>query len=222
MDRALFRAGFFCFCTYNVRINDQFMKIVRIDDENVVELAKAILQEGWVVMHPTETCYGFAVDIFNEQALTKLFKLKGRDFNKPVSILVDGFGMAQDFGLFSEKAQQLAAQYWPGPLSIVVPRKKSLPEFLNPGEDFISIRYSSDSFSEAMVSALGKPVTTTSANVTGEQPLYLPDVSVFGENAEEIELVVDGGEISMNKPSTVVKVDGDLVEVLRQGDVLCE
>ncbi len=196
------------------------MEKVNILDPRALVLAGSALEAGGVVMHPTETCYGLAVDIFNQEALEKLYRIKGRDAKKPISILVDSFGMAQEFGLFSEKALELAQRYWPGPLSIVVPRKKSLPEFLNPEEDFVSIRFSADAFSTDMVEELGRPVTTTSANLSGQEPLYIADVSSFGALKSEVALLVDGGEISKNSPSTVVKVDGDMIEVLRQGDIL--
>ncbi|MFH1533941.1 MAG: L-threonylcarbamoyladenylate synthase [Nitrospirota bacterium] len=189
------------------------MEKIKITDKKAISRAVDVLRSGGVVMHPTETCYGLAVDVFNEAALEKLYRLKGRDADKPLSILVDGFDMAQEYGVFSEKANELAQKYWPGALSIVVPRKKSLPEFLNKGHEGVSIRYSSDDFSAKMVSEFGSPITTTSANKSGGEPLYNAD------DLEGVDLIVDGGEILKNKPSTVVKVVGDNVQVLRQGDI---
>lgn len=190
---------------------------IDIKDSNVIAKAAEVLEFGGVVMHPTETCYGLAVDIFNEKAIEKLYKAKGRDFKKPVSILVNGLEMAKKYGEFNEAAEKLAEKFWPGALSIVVPRKKSLPEFLNPGQDFVSIRYSADKFCSELVEAYSKPITTTSANLAGEPPLYVAE-----EFSEDLDLIVDDGEISINKPSTVVKVEGDGIVVLRQGGVLVE
>jgi len=198
------------------------MKIVGIDDPDVVNKCIKVLQSGGVVMHPTETCYGLAVDISNEEALKKLYRIKGRDSVKPVSILVDSLGMGEELGIFSEKALELAHMYWPGPLSIVVPRKRVLPEALNPGQDFVSIRHSSHDFSTKMVEEFGGAITTTSANLAGMPALYTCEVDELGDLGEEIDLVVDGGVILQNQPSTVVKVDGDFIEVLRQGEILCE
>lgn len=190
-----------------------------VHDPIVLMEVLKVLQNGGVVMHPTETCYGLAVDVFSREALEKLYKLKGREAHKPLSILVNGMGMATEYGVFSAKAQELAEKYWPGPLSIVVPRKDNLPTFLNKGERFISMRFSSEEFCDEFVKAFHRPVTTTSANASGEPPLYEPEIAGFGENAALIDLVVDAGKIPENKPSTVVKVDGDKVEVLRQGDL---
>lgn len=190
---------------------------VFINDVEAISRTFNVLKNGGLVMHPTETCYGFAVDIFNKEALDKLYEVKGREENKPLSILVDSFEMANEYGVFSEKATKLAKKYWPGPLSIIVKRKKSLPDFLNKGQEGISIRFSSDNFCTEVVRKLGVPITTTSANVSGFEPLYEVNLDQFKEKANLIDLVVDGGKIQNNKPSTVVKVDGEKILILRQG-----
>lgn len=171
-------------------------------------------------MHPTETCYGLAVDVCNRQALGKLYKLKGRDVSKPLSILVSDLKMARKYGVFSDKALELACKYWPGPLSIAVPRSGELPSFFNNGVEFASMRCSSDKFSSKLVNMFGSPITTTSANVSGKLPLYEVDDEVLADFGESVDLVVDGGEFVVKEPSTIVKVDGDKVEVLREGEIL--
>ncbi len=195
---------------------------VFINDAEAISRAFNVLKNGGIVMHPTETCYGFAVDIFNQEALDKLYEVKGRDFDKPLSILVDSFEMADEYGVFSEKASKLAKKYWPGPLSIIVPRKKSLPDFLNNGHENISIRFSSDGFCTGVVSKLGRPITTTSANISGCEPLYEVNLDQFKEKVDKIDLIIDGGKIKNNKPSTIVKVYGENVSVLRQGGIVLE
>lgn len=189
------------------------MNKVNIDDSDVIKEAVAVLRGGGVVMHPTETCYGLAADVFNKKALDELYRLKGMPLDKPVSILVDSLAMAEEYGIFSDKAIELAREYWPGPLSILVPRKRALPAYFNPDNDFVSIRFSAMEFCTKMVDALGHPVTTTSANKFSEPELYFP------EPIEGIDLLIDAGEINKNKPSTIVKVDGDLLEIIRQGGV---
>ena len=105
------------------------MQKIVITDENVFEKTLLVLRSGGVVMHPTETCYGLAVDVFNELALGKLYDVKSMSLDKPLSILVADLAMAGKFGVFSSMAIELAHRYWPGPLSIVVPRTDLLPEF---------------------------------------------------------------------------------------------
>lgn len=168
-------------------------------------------------MHPTETCYGLAADIFNQSAVEQVYILKGRDFKKPLNILVDCFGMAQEYAIFSDLAFDLAKRYWPGPLSIVLPRSKKLPVFLNPDEDFVSLRFSNNAFCKQLVEEFGSPLTTTSANRADEKPYY----EVFEDAFDyKVGLVVDGGKLLNSKPSTIVKVDGDKMKILRQGDLV--
>lgn len=196
-----------------------FMKNFKAVQEGLTA-AVGVLHAGGVVMHPTETCYGFAVDVKNVGALAKLYKLKGRDANKPVSIMVADLEMARKYGEFSPKALELAEKYWPGPLTILVPRSLNLTENFNKGQEFVGIRCPDHGFSRELVKAFGGPITTTSANVSGEPPLYEADVESFGELADEIGLVIDGDEIPLNKPSTIVKVVGENIEVIRQGDLI--
>lgn len=196
------------------------MRIIKLQQEGAIAEAVKVLRAGGVVMHPTETCYGFAVDVGNSDALAKLYKLKGRDAAKPVSILVENLEIAKKYGEFSKKAFELAVKYWPGPLTLVVPRTANLPENFNKGQEFVGIRCSDHQFSRELVKSFGGPITTTSANFSGEPPLYEAEVESFGELTELIDLVVDGGEIPLNKPSTIVKVVGDNVEVIRQGDLI--
>lgn len=193
------------------------MNRVNLADARAISLAVKVLKNGGVVMHPTETCYGLAADIFNRSAVEKVYALKGRDFKKPLSILVDSLGMAQEYAIFSDLAFDLASKYWPGPLSIVLPRKKKLPIFLNPDEDFISLRFSNNAFCKQLVEKFGAPLTTTSANRAGKEPYYkIHDVMFDGK----VDLIVDGGILLNNRPSTIVKVDGERVEILRQGDLV--
>lgn len=190
---------------------------VKLTEAKAVSLAVEVLQGGGVVMHPTETCYGLAADIFNKAAVAKVYALKGRDFKKPLSILVDSLGMAQEYVIFSDLAFDLAKRYWPGPLSIVLPRKKKLPVFLNPEEEFISLRFSNNAFCRQLVEEFGGPLTTTSANGAGKEPYYEIYDKMFDGH---VDLIVDGGKLLNNRPSTIVKVDGERMEILRQGDLV--
>ncbi len=196
------------------------MQIINIKKKGVFKLACDVLKHGGIVMHPTETCYGLAVDVSNEEALRKLYRVKGMSLDKPVSILVNSFEMAQKYGVFSEKAKEIARKYWPGPLSIVVRRSGNLPVFLNKDEKYVSIRFSDNKFCVGVVDAFGGPVTTTSANRSGGLPFYKVDLDSDGDFLKGMDLIVDGGELVENKPSTIVKVDGNEVEVLRQGEVV--
>jgi L-threonylcarbamoyladenylate synthase len=189
------------------------MDKINIDSVNAIENAVITFDEEGVVMHPTETCYGLAVDIFHEDALRKLYFMKDMKEDKPLSILVGDMEMAQEYGVFSEKALELAKQHWPGALTIIVPKTENLPAYFNKGHETIAIRISGLEFCRELVQHLGEPITTTSANKAGEAPLYSP--MVMGG----VDLLVDGGVLEKKAPSTVISVIGDEVKVIRQGEL---
>lgn len=195
------------------------MKLTNQNQDEVAAKAAAAIKNGEVVVHPTETCYGFAVDPFNEEALNALYEIKKMDPDKPLSIMVSSMDMADEYGLFSDYAKNIVEQFWPGPVSIMVMKRKGvLPENFNKGEKFVNFRYSSDPFSVRLVELVGKPIVTTSANLAGKSACYnVKDLKdqLGVRRFEKIGLVVDGGKIPPNPPSTIVKIVGDTTVFVR-------
>jgi len=178
--------------------------------ESVLSEALSVLKAGGIVMYPTETCYGLAVDIFNEDALQKLYKLKKMDTLKPVSIIVTSIEDAKKWAEIDEKAEDLMNEFWPGPYTFLVKRRDTLPMFFNKGITKVGLRNPSVSSIIRMVESFGRPVTTTSANVSGRPESY--NVSEFlGQlkglsNSFKPDLIIDAGFLGENKPSTVYDV----------------
>jgi len=175
------------------------------------------LHSGGVVAHATETCYGLAADIFQKKALERLYSLKKMPLDKPVSVLVRDLDEAQRYGEFSSTALKLALKYWPGPLTIIVPRKAALPPLVNYGQNTVGFRVSSNKKTRELLEAFGGPLTTTSANVHGQVQAY----SVQDMLAQGLvpDFVLDSGRIGENPPSTIVEVLGEEVKVIRQGEI---
>jgi L-threonylcarbamoyladenylate synthase len=188
--------------------------------KNLVTKTQTAVQEllqGGVILHPTETCYGLAVDIFNKAAVTKLYNLKDMAFDKPVSILVRDLQEAEAYGVFNEKARDLAVKYWPGPLTLIVPRKAVVPKWVNFGMDSIGIRISSNKKAKELIEGFGGPLTTTSANIhTQPQAYTVQDVLDQGLVPD---FIIDSGKIGPTLPSTILKVDGEEVVLIRQGPI---
>jgi L-threonylcarbamoyladenylate synthase len=182
---------------------------------NSIQDAVMTLHKAGVVAHPTETCYGLAADIFQKSAVEKVYAMKQMPYSKPVSILVQNLEEAQRYGEFSPAAVKLALQHWPGPLTIIVPRSAMLPKWVNPGLDSVGFRVSSNKKTRELVEGFGGPVTTTSANLSGEPQAY----KVADLLHLEPDYVLDGGQIGQNPPSTIVKVDGEDVTIIRQGEL---
>jgi L-threonylcarbamoyladenylate synthase len=184
------------------------------------ELALAVvaLRRGEIVAYPTETFYGLAVDAFDELALARLRELKGRA-EKAFSVLVVGSEMLE--GLVeppSEKARALMGRYWPGALTLALPAKEGggVPAALV-ADGCVAVRESPHPLARALVRAFGGPITATSANVAGAPPATTPDEVVSGLGGRCV--VLPGGATSGGAPSTLARVRGNRIEVLRSGAV---
>lgn len=181
--------------------------------------ALAVLRAGGVIAHATETCYGFACDSTNRSALARLYRIKKMSHSKPVSILVWSLEEAEKYGIFSVAAKKLAKKYWPGPLTLIVKRKKTLPVFLNPGHKTVGIRVPAHALSRKLAQKLGRPITTTSANISSMPSPY----SVYAIRRQfrgqklKPDFILDSGRLSKNSPSTILDVTGKKPKIIRQG-----
>lgn len=182
-------------------------------------LAKACvtLRAGGVVAFPTETYYGLAVDPFNQEALSRLFALKGRAGDKPVLLIVDN--PSQLSTLVAEIPPPfplLMERFWPGPLTLVFPGAPSLPGMLTGHRGTIGARVSSHPVARQLVRAFGRPLTATSANFSG-QPAAVAAGGVLDQLGPEVDAVLDGGETPGGQGSTLLGYQEGKVCLLRAG-----
>jgi L-threonylcarbamoyladenylate synthase len=179
--------------------------------------AVEILRAGGVVVYPTETFYGLGVDALNQKAIKKVFTIKGRSFAQPLLILIP----EQDYlpryvTEVSEKARRLMEHFWPGPLTMVFSASPQLPSILTAGTKKIAIRISPHPIARALTSAFAGPLTSTSANISGEQsPATAKEV--FSHLGEMIDLIIDGGKTPGQMPSTIVDVTFSPPQLVREG-----
>ncbi len=193
-----------------------------MDFQTVVQRCVEIFRGGGVVMHHTDTCYGLAADIRSREGVEKVYQIKKMSLLKPVSVLVSSVEMARQYGLFDEAAEGLVARYWPGPLTLIVPRQSSLPDHLNPEAETIGMRWPQHEFAQAVVAELGAPIVTTSANITGNKEVYQVEdfLGQLAENDLRPDLIIDAGKQKLAKPSTIVRVVDGEVELIRHGDLI--
>lgn len=186
------------------------------DQRKILKDIARLLSEDKVGAIPTETIYGLACNPFSERALEKLFALKQREPNKPILLLL---GKMEDLSLVvkyvPEKARRLIRHFWPGPLTIVLPARRSLPKLLTGGLETIGVRLTSNEIARKIAWTFGKPITGTSANISGERPCRSAEevLRVF----PNIDFVVDGGECQSLTPSTVVEIIDNEVKLIREG-----
>jgi L-threonylcarbamoyladenylate synthase len=169
-----------------------------------------------VVAYPTETFYGLGVDAFDLAALERLRAVKGRG-EKAISVLIEGEAMlARLCAEIPPAAQELMRRHWPGALTIALPARDGLPAALV-SDGFVAVRQSPHPLARALVAGLGGPVTTTSANRAGEPPATTAAavVAALGDACH----LLDGGATAGGAPSTLVRVRGRVVDVLRPGAV---
>jgi len=182
--------------------------------------AVEIIRSGGIVAHATETCYGLASDLTNEDAVQKLFALKQRPEGMPVSALFASIEKAKEWVEWNEKAEELFQKYLPGPLTIVLPLRSSVVGALHATPlqvgGTIGFRISSHPIAQKLAELCSAPLSTTSANLHGSPETY---------SAEEVatqlqpDLILDSGKLSETGPSTVVAIEGEETRVLRQGTV---
>jgi len=201
------------------------MEIIDVTkSENVtLAIAKALeaLRSGEVVMHATETCYGLAADIFDRKALERVYEIKKMQPGKPVSMMVQRREEAEQYAEFSDIAMQLAKEFWPGPVTLILPRLASLPPYFNTGHSTVGVRCPDHDISQLLVEKFGSPLTTTSANVT-----TIPEVYTVKEFMDQLDtkgkrptLILDSGRIEKNPPSTIVTFNDGVPEIVRRGAV---
>jgi len=197
------------------------MEIVRLTPDNLEEAAKKaseVLAAGGIVVYPTDTVYGLAVDALDMEALNRLKRLKGRDTKRPISIVVPDLKTMEECGTLNEAARAFASTHLPGPLTLVLPAHPYVPSelTLNGG---VGVRIPNDPFCLTLARAYGRPFTTTSANQTHmTTPKTVTElVWHFGPRVSEIALIIDDGERAGGSGSTVVSCLEETPRILRQG-----
>ncbi|MBI4366074.1 MAG: threonylcarbamoyl-AMP synthase [Deltaproteobacteria bacterium] len=175
------------------------------------------LQAGQVVAYPTETFYGLGVHVANERAIKRLFELKRRDVTLPIAILVADLPMLSRYVIrIPAAARGLMRAFWPGPLTVLFPAGAAISKALTTNTGKIGIRISSHPVATAILSRLGRPITTTSANLSGF-PASCNVKHVQKYFGDRLDLIVDGGECPPSLGSTVVDVADETMAIVRDG-----
>ncbi|MBI5560362.1 MAG: threonylcarbamoyl-AMP synthase [Deltaproteobacteria bacterium] len=178
-------------------------------------------RKGGVIAFPTETFYGLGVDPFNEEAVERLFALKKRPPDKPVSLIIKDWKMLGDIAAEAPQvAVELAKKFWPGPLTIIF-KAKNLPEILIAKTGRIGVRVSNNPIARDIISATGSPITATSANPSGKPPAKTPE-AVLGYFDGNIDILIDGGELKGRFGSTIIDVTGNHAVIVREGEIPAE
>lgn len=192
---------------------------------DILTQAVAVLKKGGVVVFPTETSYGIAADAGNEQAVAKIFAIKGRDAKKSVPLIAADRAMVKRFAALGPELDALAKKHWPGALTVVAEARRGLSKSVIRANGTIAIRVSSHPIARALAKRLGRPIVATSANLSGLPACY--SVRAFAKQIRRAPpkksvgfiAIIDVGVLPRRKPSTIVKEEGGEIVVLRAGSV---
>ena len=183
----------------------------------LVEVGSRVIARGGLAVLPTDTLYGVACDPFNASAVDALFKAKGRGRDLPLPVLVHTWRQA--VGLVEEvtdQAKSLIAEFWPGPLTIVLRESPGIGWDLGDSRGTVALRMPKDDFALALIERTG-PLAVTSANRSGQPPPSLVEVIV--RNLPDVDVYFDAGEASGGPASTIVDLSGPRPRYLRSGGI---
>ena len=188
----------------------------------IARAARAIRQGGLVGL-PTDTVYGLAADATDDDAVAGVFRAKGRPPDKPLIALVATLAMAEACANFPSPARALAEKFWPGPLTLVLPRAAASPlsPLVHQGAPGVSLRIPGNETARAIVEAAGRPLTAPSANPSGA-PSPLTAAEVVAGLGAHVVLVIDGGRAAERLGSTLLDLTGEPSRLLRAGVVTAE
>ena len=184
----------------------------------IQEAAKWILSGG-VVAIPTDTLYGLAADPFSADAVARVFAAKGRDADLALPLIAaDMTQVVAHLGALSPAAARLAGRFWPGPLTLLVAAPRALARDVTGGTGKVGVRVPADDVARAICAASGRPITATSANISGEPATASPD-DVERTLGGRIDLLIDTGPTRGGAASTIVDVTGAEPMLIRAGAI---
>ena len=191
----------------------------RLPDPGIIRRAANVLEEGGIVVFPTTGLYGLAADALNPHAVAGVFDLKQRPAHNPLLVLIkDRFALSQVVSHIPEIANLLMDRFWPGHLTLVMNARRELPPALTGGTGKIGVRVSAHPVASALVQAFHRPITGTSANISG-QPGCSDIASLAPDIRRKADLILDAGTLKGGKGSTVVDVTRHPVQVIREGHI---
>ncbi len=189
--------------------------------ENFDDFMRAgnLLRNGELVAIPTETVYGLAANALNPDAVSKIFKAKGRPQDNPLIVHISDFAyLANVVSEIPEKAHLLAGEFWPGPLTMIMKKNDKIPYEVTAGLETVAVRFPSHKYARAVIDAAGVPLAAPSANISGK-PSPTTAQHVMRDLSGKIPMIIDGGECSVGLESTVLDITGDVPTLLRPGGI---
>lgn len=188
-------------------------------DYEELKIPAKIIKEGGIVIFPTETVYGIGTNGLNKEAIKKLYEVKQRPLNKPISLLVSNIEMVNQVAKNISKLEyKIMQNFFPGPLTIILEKKDIVPDILTANTNTVGIRMPSGEIARKLIEYAGVPIATPSANISGKPSgTNIKDIQKDFEG--KVDYFIDNGESKLGIPSTIVRVINNEVHILRHGSI---
>lgn len=201
-------------------MNTEYVKLDRlgtVERKEAFERAGQIIRDGGLVAFPTETVYGLGADALNDKAANRIYEAKGRPSDNPLIVHIYKISQVHEAAAeVSRKAEQLMEAFWPGPLTIILPKKAAVPDATTGGLSTVAIRMPSNPEARDLIRASGRLIAAPSANLSG-RPSPTTAEHVYEDMEGRIPMILDGGPVTIGIESTIVDMSGDTPMILRPG-----
>ena len=202
------------------------MIILKIDPKNpdgrIVKIAADILKSGGSIVYPTDTAYGLGGNALDEKTIRKVYEAKGRDFSKPTHVVVRYWQMIEKLTHTNERAKKLYDKFLPGPLTLVLPKRRIVPNILPANLPTLGVRIPDSLITQSLSNLLPFPYTTPSAIRSGGKTPYSIKEVKKELNFEKVDLILDAGALPINPPSTIINPSSFSLKILREGPITKE
>jgi len=199
------------------------MKLIKVSllnpDQDTIVKAFNVLKSGGLVVYPTETIYGLGANALDENAVKKVDEVKGRDYSKPIHVVVSGWKMIEELTDANDLAKNLYDHFLPGPLTLVLPKKKIIPDILTSGLPTLGIRIPKNLITQSLSSLLAFPYTASSANKSGGTNSYSIENIKKQLDIEKVDLILDAQKLRPTLPSTIIDLSVHPPKILREGPI---
>ena len=198
------------------------MKDTIIVDKSNIEEAAYALENGGLVVFPTETVYGLGANIFDEKAIKGIYEAKGRPSDNPLIVHISDLSMLKDIAAsVPDIAKKLMEKFWPGPVTFVLPKSEKVGGYITGGLDTVAVRMPSNEIALRLIKLAGVPVAAPSANISG-RPSPTRESHVIEDMSGRVDYIIKGGDCEIGIESTVLDLTEEVPRILRPGFITKE
>ena len=182
-------------------------------DEKIIDEAIQVLSDGGVILYPTDTVYGLGANIFNNDAVRRVFEIKQRSFLKPLSVLVSDVRAMDLVAIIPNRQKEIIREYLPGPYTFILKKENIVPRVITSGSSYVGVRVPDNEISRRLASLF--PITTTSANISDDEILSNPR-EILEQLGCDVDLVIDVGDLKSNHASAIVDLSQPNPKIVRR------